>query len=119
MPWKCLKPSAIFVKIPPEMFVKPERKSIPFGEDLEGQKGSAIKWYFDKHPIPIIPIDLSKRNKIYTKSVTADGYREAFKFLQSLLGSSKLVSSESQALEAYFETVNKQRILALNGTGYS
>jgi pheromone shutdown protein TraB len=111
-----IRPEIIFEELPPELHTAPELKELPFDEELEDQEGSAIKWYFDKYHVPVIPVDLPNRNQIYSEQVSAENYKNAYMFLRMLLTSNKLKIDEAEALRLYFEIVENQRKLADAGS---
>ncbi len=111
-----IRPEVIFEELPPEMHKNTMQKSIPFGEELEGQEGSAINWYHQEHTCTVIPVDLPNRSKIFAKKISSDGYGKAFSFLHNILTSSKPTKDERDKLKLYFATVERQREMANKGT---
>ena len=103
-----IRPDVIFEELPTELHVEPIDKIIPFGEELEGQEGSAIKWYFDKYKIPVIPIDLPNRNELYKKNISQEGLIANFKIL-------KESAKDFHKIEEYFEITERQKELSLIG----
>lgn len=96
-----IKPDVIFEELPFELHVDPKDKTIPFGEELEGQEGSAIKWYFDKYSVPAIPVDLPNRNELYKKNISQEGLINNFNLLKEF--------------KEYFEIIESQKELSLTG----
>jgi hypothetical protein len=104
-------PDVIYEELPPEMHVDPSEKNIPFGEELESQESCAITWYCRKYKIPVIPVDLPKRNELFIQTISSDGLKKVYTILASLLEGGALSINFHARLYEYFHTLKEQQRL--------
>jgi len=100
-----VRPDVIFEELPPELHEDQKTIKIPFGEENKSQERAANYWYFQKHHIPIVPVDLPGRNQLYNASVN----KELYIFWAHLLNDKKTSLEDRNKLNEYFSALKKQK----------
>lgn len=110
-----IKPEIIFEESPKDLYTHPKNISLPFGKELGSMEKTAIKWYYDKHKIKTIPVDLPKRDEIFKNTIGKQNFENVYFFFKNILYTNKLNKTEHKKLNRYMLLIEKQQRLALSG----